>query len=202
MIRRYNRRQTLMAVLCLVGGSVCCLFTWWFFRYVPGYAARQFGFFWSPVTSDLIAIVSLTTVFVTGYRTWRAGGGMQGYHESGLYHDLGEETAGALVVDFYVHRITAPAHALSQLFLAGPLLLLRVNTLIASLVPDDPQLQSSLADTLAVLRKINKWQAITDHPDRISDILYLARMGLIDFSTAKDVPRIKADRGRESSTSR
>ena len=197
MIRRYNLHQTMMAVLCLLGGAVCCFLTWLFFRHVPGYAAHQFGFSWSPATSNFVATLCLAAVFFSGFRIWRAGGGLKGYHESGLYHDLGEETAGAFVVDYYVHRITGPAHALSQLFLAGPLLLLRVNTLVASRVPDDSRLESKLSDTLAVLRGINKWQAITDHLDRTSDILYLARMGLIDFSTAKGVPRIKADRGQE-----
>jgi hypothetical protein len=196
MIRRYNRHQTIMAVLCLLGGIVCCFLTWVFFRYVPPFAAWQFGFKWSPAVSNTVATLGVAAVFLSGYRTWRAGGGLQGYHESALYHDLGEDTSGACVVDFYAHRITGPAHVLSQLFLAGPLLLLRVNTLIASRVPDSSRLESSLADTLAVLRDLNKWQAITDHPERTTDILYLARMGLIDFSTAKGVPRIKADRAK------
>ena len=200
MIRRYNRRQTLMALLCLLGGLMCCGLTWLFFRYVPAHAAWQFGFKWPSAISNSVAAVSLAVVFFSGYRTWRAGGGLQGYHESGFYHDLGEDTAGAVMVDHYVHRITGPAHVLSQLFLAGPLLLLRVGTLVASRLPDDSRLESKLADTLVVLRTANKWQAITDYPERTDEILFLARMGLIDFSPAKGVPRIKADRSPESFT--
>ena len=189
-----------MAVLCLLGGAVCCVLTWLFFRYVPAFAAWQFGFKWSPGISNSVAAASLAVVFFSGYRTWRAGGGLQGYHESGFYHDLGEDTAGAVVVDQYVHRITGSAHVLSQLFLAGPLLLLRVGTLVASRLPDDSRLESKLADTLVVLRTANKWQSITVYPERTDEILFLARMGLIDFSPAKGVPRIKADRGPESFT--
>ncbi|MES2660368.1 MAG: hypothetical protein V4689_17220 [Verrucomicrobiota bacterium] len=200
MIRRYNLRQTSMAFLCLLGGVICCALTWLFFRYVPAYAAWQFGFNWSSETANGVAILCLAAVFFSGYRTWRTGGGLRGYHESAFYHDLGEETAGAMVVDHYVHRITGSAHALSQLFLASPLLLLRMGTLVASRLPDNSRLESKLMDTLAVLRTANKWQAITDYPERTTDILHLARMGLIDFSSAKGVPRIKADRGGESFT--
>lgn len=200
MIRRYNLHQTMMAILCLSGGAICCVLTWLFFRHVPAFAAWKFGFKWPSAISNGVAAVSLAVVFFSGYRTWRAGGGLQGYHESGFYHDLGEDTAGALVVDHYVHRITGPAHVLSQLFLAGPLLLLRVGTLVASRLPDKERLESKLADTLVVLRRANKWQGITDYPERTEEILFLARMGLIDFSPAKGVPRIKADRGPESFT--
>lgn len=104
------------------------------------------------------------------------------------------------MVDHYVHRVTGTAHVLSQLFLAGPLLLFRVNPLIASLLPDNSRLESKLADTLAVLRAANKWQAITDYPNRQTDILQLARMGLIDYSAGKGIPRVKADRGGETLT--
>jgi hypothetical protein len=128
------------------------------------------------------------------------GGGLQSYHESGFYHDLGEDTAGAVMVDHHFHGITGSAHILSQLFLAGPLLLLRVGTLIASRLPANSRLETRLSDSLAVLRTANKWQAITDYPERTEEILFLARMGLIDFSSAKGVPRIKADRGPGSFT--
>ncbi len=104
------------------------------------------------------------------------------------------------MVNHYVHRVTGTAHVLSQLFLAGPLLLFRVNTLIASMLPDNSRLESKLADTLAVLRAANKWQAITDYPNRQTDILQLARMGLIDYSAGKSIPRVKADRCGETLT--
>lgn len=61
-------------------------------------------------------------------------------------------------------------------------------------------METKLSDTLAVLRTANQWQAITDYPERTEEILFLARMGLIDFSAAKGVPRIKADRGPGSFT--
>ena len=200
MIRRYNLHQMMMAILCLLGGAICCVLTWLFFRHVPAFTAWQLGFKCSPSISNGVAAFSLAAVFFSGYHTWRTGGGLQSYHESGFYHDLGEDTAGAVMVDHYFHRITGSAHVLSQLFLAGPLLLLRVGTLIASRLPANSRLETKLSDTLAVIRAANKWQAITDYPERTEEILFLARMGLIDFSSAKGVPRIKADRGPGSFT--
>jgi hypothetical protein len=200
MIRRYNRHQTIMAIICLLGGIICCALTWLFFRYAPAFAARRFGFNWSDGISNGVAAVCWMAVFLSGYRTWRAGGGLRGYHESGFYHDLGEVSGGTVMIDHYAHRITGSAHVLSQLFLAGPLLLLRAKTLVASRLPDIPQLEADLSNTLEILRAANKWQPITDYPELTKDILYLARMGLIDFSAAKGVPRIKADRGNPSFT--
>ena len=191
MICRYNRAPWVRAGFALVGGLACFFLAYLFFRYLPAFVAWQLGCPWNPVPAWIVTALGLGAVAFSGYRIWRAGGGLQGYHESALYHNLGD-TAGAFVVDHYVHRITAPAHVLSQLFLAGPLLLLRVPTLIASLIPDNHDLENRLQSTLVTLREVNKWQAITEHPALHAEILYLAQMGLIDFSSRTEIPRIKA----------
>ncbi|MEO5714144.1 MAG: hypothetical protein ABIT37_11710 [Luteolibacter sp.] len=198
MIRRYNFSQKLLAALALAGSVICYLLTWLFFRHVPALATHQFGFPMTPGTANLVAVLGMAATTWSAYRTWRAGGGLKGYHESALYHDLGEESAGAFVVDFYAHRITGPAHALSQIFLAGPLLLFRAGTLAASHIPFSRGLEDKLAETLEILRGTNKWQPITDYPDNTEEILFLSQMKLIDFSAAKGVPRIKADRKKPS----
>lgn len=192
MIRRYNRHQRFLTACLLLGGVFCYFLTFLFFRYVPVFIAYQFAIPFSNGMANTVAALGLTAVSFSGYRSWRAGGGLQSYHESALYHDLGEDTAGAFVVDSYAHRITGPAHVLSQVFLAGPLFLLRARTIIANLLPAIPGLEDRLEETLATLRRANKWQPITDYPDLKSEILYLAQIGKIDFSTARGIPRIKA----------
>lgn len=192
MIRRYNRYQLFLTACFLLGSLVCYFLAFLFFRHVPVLIAYQFGIPYSTGMANTVAALGLAAVSLSGFRSWRAGGGLQGYHESALYHDLGEETAGAFVVDFYAHRITGPAHLLSQVFLAGPLFLLRVPTIISNLLPRTAGLEDSLLETLKVLRAANKWQPITDYPDLKTEILYLAQMGRIDFSAAKSIPRIKA----------
>lgn len=192
MIRRYNRHQILMTVLAVAGGLACYFLAYLFFRYVPAFGARQFGFHVSSGMENAISIGCLIALTFSGWRTWQAGGGLRGYHESALYHDLGDDTAGAFIVDFYAHRVTGPAHVLSQMFLGGPLLLLRSRTLIASLLPHSSRLEAKLVETLALLRRANKWQSIKDYPGLETEILHLAQMGEIDFSAVKGTPRIKA----------
>lgn len=192
MIRRYNRHQILLAVISLLGSAVTYGLGWLFFRYVPGFAAGLFGLPWSAGTGTGFAIGALLLVTWSGYRTWRAGGGLHGYHESAFYHDLEPVSGGTHFVDFYAHRITAPAHILSQTFLAGPLWLLRAGTLWQSRIPEGIVLERKLGETLAMLREIHKWQPMTEHSDHYEEILYLARMGKIDFSAVKGIPRIKA----------
>ena len=176
MTARYNTFQTLVAAACVVGGLVCFGLAYSFFLYLPPLAASQFGFPLTRTTANLIAAASLLVLAFSGYRRWRSGGGLLGYHDSALYHDLGEETAGACVVDYYVHRVTGPAHAIGQLFLAGPLLLLSARTMVAGVLPSSPQLEERLTAALEVLRSANKWQPLEDYPSMRTEILYLAQM--------------------------
>ncbi len=192
MIRRYNRMQILLAVLAAAGGIVCYFLAYLFFRYIPALAVGQFGFRFKAEAFVALPLLLLGVLTFSGYRRWKAGGGLQGYHDSAFYHEMDIGAGGALMVDLYAHRITGSAHVLSQVFLAGPLGLLRCRTLAASLVPYSQDLEDRLAETREILRAANKWQSITDYPERTIEILYLARMGLIDFSTAKGTPRIKA----------
>lgn len=192
MIRAYNRKQILTALLCIAGGGICYFLTYLFFRHGPAWAASMFGIKMSENVVLATTVAGLAATTWSGYRTWQAGGGLRGYHESAFYHDLGEETAGAFVVDFYMHRITGPAHVLSQLFLGGPLLLFRARTLFASLLPVDQALDNRMAESLGILKAANKWQSINEYPEMETEILYLAQIGRIDFSAVKGAPRIKA----------
>ena len=194
MISRYNLIQTLKAVLAILGGTFCLWLAYLFFRHVPSLIAHLYGGSIPPVAIPWIVMAGMLVVLISGYRLWKEKGGTYGYHHSALYHDLGDEHAGALLVDHYTHRITAPAYLISQIFLAGPLLLLKAVTLIASRIPNSAGLENRLIDSLTLLRAANKWQALADYPDRRTEILYLARMGMIDFSDSKGAPRIKADR--------
>ena len=133
------------AFLALLSGLMCSYLAYLFFRHIPTFVAAQFGYVWSPATSDLIVTACLILIAVSGYWTWLLKGGSYSYHESSLYHDLGTDTAGAYVVDHYTHRITAPAYIISQVFLAAPLQLLRCYTLLASRLPFDSALALSTA---------------------------------------------------------
>jgi hypothetical protein len=193
MVARYNTFQILAGIGSSVGSLIGYGAAWLFFRYMPAFVAHGFSIQLSALAFDALAIVILIAITLSGYRQWKKRGGFYGYHESSLYHDLGEDTAGALVVDFYAHRVTGPAYMLSQLFLAGPLLALRAITHFRNLIPAQPGLDERLGAVLERLRKLNKWQGLPDHPDVRQEIFLLAKMDLIDFSVAKGSPRFKAE---------
>ena len=192
MIHRYNHSQTLKAVLYIIGGLVCCSLAYLFFRYLPVFVAWQFHYALPTAVAIGIGLAGEAVTWFSGYRTWKSRGGLFSYHESGLYHDLGTDTTGAVVTDFYAHRVTGPAYLLGQLFMAGPLWILKAWTLLHSRIPHSAELESRLEDTLAVLRSANKWQGLSEYPHAHTEILHLAQMGLIDFSAHNGVPRFEA----------
>jgi hypothetical protein len=163
-----------------------------FFRYVPEFMAWQFRYPLPKGIGPWIGLVGVAVAWVSGYRAWKAGGGLYSYHESSLYHNLGSDSAGGYYTSLYTHRVTAPAYILSQIFMAGPLWILRAWTLFHSRIPYSVHLESSLERTLAVLRAVNKWQGLNECPAARTEILYLAQMGHLDFSTFKGTPRFKA----------
>lgn len=192
MISRYNQSQTIKAVFLVVGGLLSCCLAYLFFRYLPAFLASQFRYTLSTSVFVVIGLFGVAVAWFSGYRTWKARGGLFSYHESGLYHDLGDDTAGAFVTDHYAHRVTGPAYVLGQIFMAGPQFVLRALALLSSRIPQSAELESRLENTLAVLRTANKWQGLADYPNSKTEILYLARMGLIDFSAHKGAPRFRA----------
>jgi len=191
MIKHYNRIQIILAILAGVGGLLCSGLAYLFFRYLPALVAGQFGYPLSPFAATMIGLVGVAAAYLSGYRVWKGRGGLYGYHQSALYHNLGADSAGAVVVDSYAHRVTGPAYILSQIFLAGPLLIFRAATLVKSLLPASRDLEESLESTLEAIRSANKWQSLNEYPDHKTEVLYLAQMRLIDFSAFKGTPRFR-----------
>ena len=192
MITSYNRIQIIKAILSLVGGAVAYALAFLFFKFAFSFLSSAFHLGLSGSGVFALVTAALAVITFSGYREWKRGGGFKGYHESALYHDLGEDTAGAFVVDHYAHKLTGPAYVLSQTFLAGPLLTLRSLTTLRSLIPGDVELEKRLKETLEVLQQAGKWQSLTEYPDRVREVFYLAQMGKIDFSTHKGTPRFRA----------
>jgi hypothetical protein len=194
VIARFNITQTLLALLCLVGGVVCFYLAYLFFRYLPAFVAYNFGHPLSAQVANAVAGAALVLISLSGYHVWRKRGGFYSYHQSGLYFRWGEDAVASVLVDHYAPRITGPAWVLGQIFLAGPLLMLRAGTLIASRIPYHGELETRMKFALTELRRINKWQPLAEYPLMRTEILYLARMGLVDFSAHKGVAKIKAER--------
>jgi multisubunit Na+/H+ antiporter MnhB subunit len=192
MISAYNQSQIIRGVLCVLGSLVCYALAWLFFRYASSWVLDSFRF--STNWAVWIAVAALIGITISGYITWQRGQGFQSYVETSLFHDLAgsADTAGANVVDYYARRVTGPAYVLSQVFLGGPLLLLRGMRHFQQLIPNEAVLEQKLHHILGILRKANKWQSITEYPEERREILMLAQLKQIDFSAHKGTPRFKA----------
>lgn len=193
MIAAYNRSKILRGVFSILGSVVCFALAWLFFRHAFEWLLHSFGLAtgWAPWITGL----ALAGICASGHATWKRGQGFQSYVESALYHNLPEaaDTGGTNAVDFYAHRVTGPAYVLGQIFLGGPLLLLRGITHFQQLLPNEAGLEARLHHTLGILRAANKWQSITEYPpEQHREILMLAQMKRIDFSAHKGTPRFKA----------
>jgi hypothetical protein len=190
MIAAYNRSQMIKGALCLLVGVIAYLIAWFFFRYAIAIIFRSFD--WPPLMPITFTVAILALISWSGCWHWRQGGGFATWLESSLFHDLGEDTGGAVAVDHYARRVTGPAWLLGQVFLAGPLMLLRGSKHFRQRLSTEAGLEARLHQALTTLRAANRWQAITDYPDLRREILILAQMGKIDFSAHKGTPRIKA----------
>lgn len=192
MIESYNRSQTIRAVALILGGLPCCWLAFLFFRWAPSFVCGSFGITVPGVVGNLIGLAGLAATAVSGHRLWRDRGGLFSYHESGLYHDLGMDTAGAFMMDRYLHRVTGPAYLLGQIFLSGPLWILKARSLLHSRITRTEGLEQRLRETLDMLRSVNQWKSLDQYPEHREEILYLARMRRILFSANRGEPRIRS----------
>lgn len=176
----------------MAGSGIGYAAAYFFFRYVPEFIAHQFRVSVPPGVFPGFAVVVLGVLTYSGYRLWKRRGGFYGYHESSLYHDLGEDSGGGSAMDFYAHRVTGPAYVLGQLFACGPLLALRAVFYFRNVIPAESGLEERLAQVLEDLRGRKKWLGFRDCPDDRKEILLLARMRKIDFSAVKGEARFRA----------
>lgn len=192
MILRFNILQMLAGMACVAGSLLGYGAAYIFFRYVPAFISHRLGLGWPAFALVAFAAAMLVVLTFSGYLLWKKRGGFYGYHESAIYHDFGGDSGGGSAVDFYAHRVTGPAYLLGQIFAAGPLLALRAWQHFRSVIPSQFGLENRLAELLARLRQLNKWQGLKEYPGEEQEILLLARMRKIDFSAAKGEPRFRA----------
>jgi len=192
MIKSHNIKQVVMAVFLLLGSILSYLVAYWFFRYVVYSLSKSFGYQLSETAASLSVYGILFLVTLSGFFHWKNKGDFYSYHESGLFENLDEISAGAYEVNLRVHRITTPAYILGQIFLAGPLYILKAIQRIQNRITVEGDLEVRVQSALAVLQKQNKWQSINDHASIQYEICLLVQMKQIDFSTQKGELRIKA----------
>ncbi|MEM8955031.1 MAG: hypothetical protein AAGD22_12845 [Verrucomicrobiota bacterium] len=191
VIQRHNAKEVLMSALNFVFGLMAYGLAGLFFYFAVRMVARQFDWELSGGLHWGIVLAGLSGVTITGWRKWKRGEGHDEYAETDLYFGLAPETSGAQVVEHYATRVTGPAYFLSQLFVAGPLQLLRGYHRLRRLIPREAGLEERLNHFRGEIEAVGRWHAASTYPGRERELGYLVRMGLVDFS-----PRTGKVRGR------
>lgn len=141
--------------------------------------------------ASLVPLLPVTFIGLIGWFRAKADQGLVSYHESGLM--LGAPTTGAgHHARRGINRVAGIAYILSQIFLSGPLQLLRGINRLRDLIPLSEELEEKLAATLSEIQTRNKWESPEDYPEQVREVFLLNRMELIDFSPTKMKFRAKS----------
>ncbi|CAN5566159.1 hypothetical protein BH09VER1_BH09VER1_48330 [soil metagenome] len=192
MISRYNLQQIALGLACALGGLLGYVATYLFFRYVPVFIAYQFRqplAPWIPIASEVLGLLAVT---FSGYRVWHKRGGFHSYFDSGLLQNIGYSVPGFLAFGDRANQVSGIAYMLGQLFLAGPLMVLRSLQHFRNRIASEPGLEERLAEVLTALRQLKQWEDLRHHPQEQREILLLAQMRQIDFSALRGEPRFRA----------
>lgn len=185
VIARYNLRQTLLAILSVCVGLCAFAVAWWFFNGASGFAIWRLGGSVTALQQSLIAWACVLLIAIGGYFRWRIGDGYHQFHDSGMMPTVEPHTGLGLEVHTSANRIGAWSYLLGQIFLAGPLQILRALDRLRMRIPNSPVLENELIAFRDQLRAKKRWLPISEFAGREQHIDFLARLGLVDFSPRK-----------------
>ncbi len=192
MISRYNFQQLALGLACLLGSVIGYGAAYLFFRYVPVFIAYELREPIAPWIVPVSVALGLLVVTFSGYRVWHKQGGFYSYFDSGLMQSVGYSVPGFMAFGDRANQVSGVVYMLGQLFLAGPLMVLRATRHFRNRIPSEPGLEQRLAEVLAALRKLKQWEDLRQHPQEQREILLLAKMSQIDFSAMRGEPRFRA----------
>ncbi len=143
-----------------------------------------------------IGLLGLAILLSSGYSVWKKGNGLTSFGESALYVEslAKSETGGAYAVNRELGQVTGTSHLLSQIFLAGPLMLLNAATRFASLISSKGDLEKRMGEVLERSRDANKWQDLKEYVGVEEELQNLIRIGAIQYGISRGVPRIKINK--------
>jgi hypothetical protein len=191
MVRRFNQRQVFFGVvnlfMSLVASAVAFLFFWFVLSRVVH--AFHLGM---PEPMQLLSAGGLVgVVMAAGILQWRRGEGHESYADSSVNVQLEWVSGGAYAVERYAQRVTAPAYVLTQIFLGGPLQLMKGISRFRSLITSDPQFETRLVEMLEEIRLRKTWHPIAAYAGREKELSALVRMDAVEYSVRKGTLRTK-----------
>ena len=185
LINRHNSRQTTLAVLAVVIslGGTCGAYV--FFNFL----ARQIAFlvfdYKGGFLPFVITMLILAMIYWEGFRRFKAGLHQYGFEESPFFLDLDWSNGGAMFVEMEMTRITGPAYVLTQIFLGGPLHLMKARAFLANRIEPHVGLAQDLQQLLDTVRTTPKWHSIEKYREDYTGLRQLISMNLVEFSARK-----------------
>jgi hypothetical protein len=189
MVRSFNQRQVILGCVNILMSGIACVAAFVFFRTVIWKVTGAFHIGLEGSLQLLLACSLVGVIFVAGIFQWRRGEGHESYADSSLNVQLEWVSGGAFMMERYAQRVTAPAHVLSQLFLAGPLQLMKGITRFRSLLPVDSQFEARLSEMLEEIRHRKTWHSIDGYVGREKELSALIRMDAVEYSPRKGTVR-------------
>lgn|GEM_PF-5379994 len=107
------------------------------------------------------------------------------YIGSDLFPDMEIPSGGAAMTRIYANRVTGPSYMLSQIFLAGPIQLMKAIGRFRSLIPYSDTLKARIQRQLEKIETAKKWQDLSEYRDNALETLYLIRMNKVQYSPRK-----------------
>lgn len=83
-------------------------------------------------------------------------------------------------------------YLLTTLFLAGPIQLMQAYDHFQSRIPDEHGLETKLINLLTHLKQIDQWQDFNAHQGHERELIFLIKMGEVDYSPHKGKIRASA----------
>lgn len=190
MIKTFNRQQVLYGFLRGLFSLILFILTYLFFHAVVTFVVNGFHLDISSLVVILISLGCVLCVLFSGYRRWKNGADEFAVGESFISNQLDPDSGGAWGTQNYVNRITGPAFYLTAIFLAAPDQLFKAWDHFQSTIPLDDALEQRMLDLLDRLKQINKWQNFNTHQGVERELIFLIKMGQVQYSPQKG--RIKA----------
>ncbi|MCB1231962.1 MAG: hypothetical protein KDN19_16960 [Verrucomicrobiae bacterium] len=128
----------------------------------------------------------------TGWDLWHRGFGSQDFLESDFANGFDRSSASGMWANHQIAEARGLSYVVSQIALAGPLQLLKAYDLIRSRIVAERGLETNLETTLQSIESKRGWQPIANYRGKESEVMYLIRLGKLEFSPRKGVIKAKS----------
>lgn len=185
MIKKFNREQIIFGCLRGVLSFVLFVFTYTFFSYIASLFTKNFEL---DIPSEIIVALASACVLgvaISGFFRWKNGQGHFTMAESSIPDNRDTSLLSWHTTQKDLTSNATVTYLLTTLFLAAPIQLLKAYDHFQSRISLDDALEERMLDLLSQLQAINKWQDFNTHPGVERELIFLIKMGKVQYSPTK-----------------